>query len=132
MWKPCCCAFFLFHFALLPQVLFITTANILDTIQKPLLDRMEIIRLSGYVLQEKMSIARKYLIPAARKDSAIADEQVTIEDSAIEALCQSYCREAGVRNLQKHVEKIFRKCAYKVCACVCFCVRICVCACVFP
>ena len=108
---------FLDHFLDVPydlsKVLFITTANMLDTIQKPLLDRMEVIRLSGYVLEEKMSIAKTHLIPNAIKESGIDESKVTIEDSAVEALCQFYCREAGVRNLQKHVEKIFRKCAYK-------------------
>ncbi|XP_046441965.1 lon protease homolog, mitochondrial-like isoform X2 [Daphnia pulex] len=98
----------------LSKVLFICTANVLDTIPEPLRDRMEMIDVSGYVAEEKMNIAEKYLIPQARRDTGVADTQVTIESDALQTLIKSYCRESGVRNLQKQVEKIFRKAAFKL------------------
>lgn len=90
----------------LSKVLFICTANVLDTIPDPLRDRMELIEMSGYVAEEKLSIARKYLIPKALAESGVKVEQAVIEDSALLALIKGYCRESGVRNLQKHVEKV--------------------------
>ena len=72
------------------------------------------IDVSGYVAEEKMNIAEKYLIPQARRDSGVVDTQVTIESDALQTLIKSYCRESGVRNLQKQVEKIFRKAAFKL------------------
>lgn len=98
----------------LSKVLFICTANILDTIPEPLRDRMEMIEMSGYVGEEKLAIARQYLIPQAMKDSGLKDEHIVIEDSALLTLIKSYCRESGVRNLQKHIEKIIRKVAFKI------------------
>lgn len=98
----------------LSKVLFICTANSLDTIPKPLLDRMEILRISGYVLEEKMKIASRYLVPEAIKESGLKSEQVEIGDEVLGSLARSYCREAGVRNLKQHVDKIARKIAYKV------------------
>eukprot|EP00123_Amoebidium_parasiticum_P017071 comp23700_c0_seq1/m.40716 comp23700_c0_seq1/g.40716 ORF comp23700_c0_seq1/g.40716 comp23700_c0_seq1/m.40716 type:complete len:909 (-) comp23700_c0_seq1:139-2865(-) len=98
----------------LSKVLFICTANVTDTIPGPLLDRMEVIRLSGYVLQEKVQIAKQYLIPAARKQTGTENSQIDITEDAISFLCRSYCRENGVRNLQKHIEKIHRKLALKM------------------
>lgn len=98
----------------LSHVLFICTANVLDTIPEPLRDRMEMIEMSGYVGEEKLAIAKQYLLPQAMKDSGVAAEQVQIQDDALTALIKSYCRESGVRNLQKHVEKIVRKVAYKL------------------
>lgn len=101
---------FLDHFLDVPvdlsKVLFICTANVLDTIPDPLRDRMELIEMSGYVGEEKVAIARNYLIPAAQTQIGLKDDQITIDDSAIWALIKSYCRESGVRNLQKHVEKV--------------------------
>jgi Lon-like ATP-dependent protease len=96
------------------KVLFVCTANVQDTIPGPLKDRMEVIQLSGYILEEKVAIAKKYLIPTALQDSGLTDKGVKITDEAIDVLIRDYCREAGVRNLQKHIEKIFRKVAYKV------------------
>lgn len=96
----------------LSKVLFICTANVLDTIPGPLRDRMELIEMSGYVGEEKLAIAKQYLIPTARNEMGIKDEQIRIDDSAIWTLIKSYCRESGVRNLQKHVEKV-RKCFKK-------------------
>ena len=98
----------------LSKVLFLCTANVTDTIPGPLLDRMELVRLSGYILDEKLQIARRYLEPTARSSMGLKDEHMTLEDSALTALIQGYCRESGVRNLQKHVEKICRKVALKV------------------
>ncbi|XP_071480522.1 lon protease homolog, mitochondrial-like [Diadema antillarum] len=97
----------------LSKVLFICTANIVDTIPEPLRDRMEMIDVSGYVAQEKVAIAEQYLVPMARENSGIGD-QVTIESDAMNQLIKAYCRESGVRNLQKHIEKIYRKAAYKI------------------
>lgn len=98
----------------LSHVLFICTANVLDTIPEPLRDRMEMIEMSGYVGEEKLAIAHQYLIPQAMKDSGLKDEQITIEEPALMALIKSYCRESGVRNLQKHIEKVVRKVAFKI------------------
>lgn len=98
----------------LSKVLFICTANVLDTIPEPLRDRMEMIQVSGYVAEEKMNIASKYLIPQAKRDSGVSDAQLTIDSEALQTLIKSYCRESGVRNLQKQVEKIFRKAAFKL------------------
>ena len=98
----------------LSKVLFLCTANVVDTIPGPLLDRMELVRLSGYVLDEKVEITRRYLEPNARKDMGLLEEHLQIEDGAVENLIRWYCREAGVRNLQKQIEKICRKVALKV------------------
>lgn len=98
----------------LSKVLFICTANIIDTIPEPLRDRMEMIDMSGYVAEEKLAIATKYLLPQAMRDSGLKDENIKIEDEALNVLIKSYCRESGVRNLQKHIEKVVRKVAYKV------------------
>lgn len=98
----------------LSNVLFICTANVLDTIPEPLRDRMELIEMSGYVAEEKLAIARQYLIPQALEDTGLKPEQISINDAALLALVKSYCRESGVRNLQKHVEKIARKAAFAI------------------
>ena len=82
------------------------TANNIETIPDPLRDRMEMIDVSGYVAEEEVAIARRYLIPTALKDSGLQDEQVQINDDSLLTLIKSYCRESGVRNLQKHVEKV--------------------------
>ena len=98
----------------LSKVLFLCTANLLDTIPGPLRDRMEVIRLSGYILDEKISIAEQYLAPAARAASGLTEDQVVLERPALKELITGYCREAGVRNLSQHIEKILRKVALKV------------------
>lgn len=98
----------------LSKVLFICTANVIDTIPEPLRDRMEMIDMSGYVAEEKLAIAKQYLIPQAMKDSGVEDKHINITDDALNVLIKSYCRESGVRNLQKQVEKIVRKVAFKV------------------
>nr|XP_008201104.1 PREDICTED: lon protease homolog, mitochondrial isoform X1 [Tribolium castaneum] len=98
----------------LSKVLFICTANVVETIPEPLRDRMEMIDMSGYVAEEKLAIATKYLLPQAMKDSGLNDQHIKIDDEALNTLIKSYCRESGVRNLQKHIEKVVRKVAYKV------------------
>lgn len=95
----------------LSNVLFIATANQLDTIPAPLLDRMEIIRLSGYVLEEKMEIAKRYLIPKALKNHGLKHGQVTIRKEALAALIEGWAREAGVRTLENRIKKLMRKAA---------------------
>ncbi|CAK9809586.1 Lon protease homolog, mitochondrial [Anthophora quadrimaculata] len=98
----------------LSKVLFICTANVIDTIPEPLRDRMEMIDMSGYVAEEKLAIAKQYLVPQAMNDSGLTNEQISINDNALHLLIKSYCRESGVRSLQKHIEKVHRKVAYKV------------------
>ncbi|KAI1351377.1 lon protease [Xylaria sp. FL0043] len=98
----------------LSKVLFVCTANMTDTIPRPLLDRMEVIRLSGYVSDEKKAIADRYLSPAARELAGLKDVNVSLSDEAIEELIKSYCRESGVRNLKKQIEKVYRKSALKI------------------
>ncbi|KAJ3070807.1 ATP-dependent Lon protease pim1, partial [Podochytrium sp. JEL0797] len=98
----------------LSKVLFVCTANSLDTIPGPLLDRMEVITVSGYVAEEKKAIAMRYLGPAALVASGLREEQVEVTEGAVERLIRSYCRESGVRNLKKHVEKVYRKAAFQV------------------
>jgi Lon-like ATP-dependent protease len=98
----------------LSKVLFVCTANITDTIPRPLLDRMEMIELSGYVADEKMAIAERYLAPAAKELSGLGKVDVNLSEEAIKELIKSYCRESGVRNLKKQIEKVYRKSALKI------------------
>jgi Lon-like ATP-dependent protease len=98
----------------LSRVLFVCTANMTDTIPRPLLDRMEVIRLSGYVSDEKMAIAERYLAPQAQELAGLKQVDVQLAKAAIEELIKSYCREAGVRNLKKQIEKVYRKSALKI------------------
>lgn len=141
---------FMDHFMDVPvdmsRVLFMCTANDLGTIPGPLLDRMEVVRLSGYDVPEKVQIAEQYLVPKALKESGLAQEVIdqeseesnekeedespadmksvqnsipeslTIDRTAIDKLVRWYCREAGVRNLNKYIEKISRKLALQVVA----------------
>lgn len=92
----------------LSKILFICTANIIETIPEPLRDRMEMIDMSGYVAEEKLAIAKQYLLPQAMKDSGLKDTNIKLDDASLNALIRSYCRESGVRNLQKHIEKVER------------------------
>ena len=98
----------------LSKVLFVCTANTLDTIPRPLLDRMEVIEVSGYVEDEKLQIVNNYLSPTAKKSNGLANAHVNLSDEAVLSLIKNYCRESGVRNLKKHVEKIYRKAALKI------------------
>lgn len=93
----------------LSKVLFVATANQLDSIPGPLLDRMEIIRLSGYVQAEKIEIAKQYLIPKQLKEHGFASDEVEFKEGAIAFLIDRYAREAGVRTLEKQLRKIIRK-----------------------
>lgn len=95
----------------LSHVMFVSTANQLDTIPRPLLDRMEVIRLSGYILEEKEEIARRYLIPKAAKNHGIKKGQVAFHKAALATIIDSYAREAGVRGLENLIKKIMRKSA---------------------
>ncbi|CAN6927717.1 unnamed protein product [Brassica oleracea] len=98
----------------LSKVLFVCTANDTDKISGPLLDRMEVTELAGYTTDEKMHIARDYLLKNVKRKCGIKPEQVDVSDTALLSLIENYCGEAGVRNLQKHIEKIFRKIALKL------------------
>ena len=98
----------------LSQVLFITTANSLDTVSRPLLDRMEIIELSGYTSNEKFHIAKDYLVKKSMKNNGLDDNDLTISDDAIEAVIEYYTREAGVRKLEQQIGKICRKAVKKL------------------
>ncbi|XP_071756244.1 lon protease homolog, mitochondrial [Centroberyx gerrardi] len=98
----------------LSKVLFICTANVVDTIPEPLRDRMEMINVSGYVAQEKLAIAERYLVPQLRSLCGLTEEKATISSEALSLLIRQYCRESGVRNLQKQVEKVFRKVAFRI------------------
>ncbi|XP_008406402.1 lon protease homolog, mitochondrial isoform X1 [Poecilia reticulata] len=98
----------------LSKVLFICTANVTDTIPEPLRDRMEMINVSGYVAQEKLAIAERYLVPQLRTLCGLTDEKASISPDALGLLIRQYCRESGVRNLQKQIEKVFRKVAFHI------------------
>uniref|UniRef100_A0A8D0ACK7 Lon protease homolog, mitochondrial n=1 Tax=Sander lucioperca TaxID=283035 RepID=A0A8D0ACK7_SANLU len=98
----------------LSKVLFICTANVIDTIPEPLRDRMEMINVSGYVAQEKLAIAQNYLVPQLRSRCGLTEEKASISSDALSLLIRQYCRESGVRNLQKQVEKVFRKVAFSI------------------
>ena len=95
----------------LSNVLFISTANQVDTIPLALLDRMEIIRLSGYILEEKLEIARRHLIPHALETHGLTAKQVRITSPALRGIIDGYAREAGVRGLEKQIKKILRRSA---------------------
>jgi ATP-dependent Lon protease len=95
----------------LSKVFFITTANNLDTIPRPLLDRMEIIRLSGYSEEEKMQIAERYLLPRRLKESGLTAEQLKIQPEALRRIIGRYTREAGVRELERTLGRVARKVA---------------------
>ena len=97
----------------LSQVLFITTANSLATIPEPLRDRMEIIRLAGYLDQEKYAIARQFLVPRQLKQHGIAPSTVTLDSDVIPAIVHGYTREAGVRDLERRLARLSRKLARK-------------------
>ncbi|WP_434798135.1 endopeptidase La [Terrisporobacter vanillatitrophus] len=97
----------------LSKILFVTTANSLSTIPGPLLDRMEIIEVSGYIEEEKLNIAQKYLLPKQIKENGLKEGFVTIEESAMRDIINYYTREAGVRTLERTIGKICRKIAKK-------------------
>ena len=98
----------------LSKVMFIATANVVHTIPAPLRDRMEIIQLSGYTHLEKLAIARQFLLPKQKQEQGLDDAKVTLEDSALEELVDSYTRESGVRSLEREVGAVLRKVARQV------------------
>lgn len=98
----------------LSKVLFIVTANMTDTIPTPLLDRMEIIRLSGYTLEEKLAIAKRYLLSRQIKANGIKAKHIQLSDSLLTMIISQYTREAGLRNLEREIGKVCRKVARKV------------------
>lgn len=93
----------------LSKVLFITTANTLDTVSRPLLDRMEVIEISGYTTEEKFNIGKSYLIPKLMKEYAVENNVITIADNALKMIIDSYTRESGVRNLERKIATVLRK-----------------------
>jgi ATP-dependent Lon protease len=95
----------------LSKVLFITTANALNSISRPLLDRMELIDVSGYIMEEKVEIARKHLLPTQLENHGVAKSQFDIPKKTLEAIIEFYTRESGVRELNKKIAKILRKIA---------------------
>lgn len=97
----------------LSKVLFIATANTLETVQRPLIDRMEVIDLSGYILEEKVAIARDYLLPRLRKEYNLSEEQLRIDDEALALIVENYTAESGVRQLEKALASIARKVVYR-------------------
>ncbi len=98
----------------LSKVMFIVTANMTDTIPSPLLDRMEVIRLSGYTLEEKMVIAKRYLMPRQIKENGIKGSHLKMSDKILEQIITHYTRESGLRNLEREIGKVCRKIARRV------------------
>ncbi|MCW5978060.1 MAG: endopeptidase La [Bryobacteraceae bacterium] len=97
----------------LSKVFFVTTANALETIPQPLLDRMEVLRLAGYIEEEKMQIARRYLVPRQLKQAGLTEEQCRITDETLQSLIRNYTREAGLRRLERAIARLTRKAALK-------------------
>ena len=98
----------------LSKVLWLTTANMLDPIQPAFLDRMEVLRLSGYTLEEKMVIARRHLIPKQLAEHGLSEKQVDFGDRALERIVSGYTREAGLRNFEREIASVCRKVAVAV------------------
>ena len=98
----------------LSRVVFIATANMLDTIPGPLRDRMEVISLPGYTEEEKLHIARRYLVGRQLEANGVSAEQVEIDDASLQAIISFYTREAGVRNLEREIGKVIRHAAVRI------------------
>ena len=98
----------------LSKVMFVTTANSIDTIPAPLLDRMEVIRISGYTEEEKLHIATDYLVPKQIKEHSLSKENVLISEATLRGVINGYTREAGVRGLEREIANIIRKCATQI------------------
>ncbi len=98
----------------LSKVLFITTANILDTIQPAFLDRMEVIRLSGYTLEEKLAIAKRHLVPKQLRENGLTPKGLVFPEDAVRTVIEEYTREAGLRNLEREIGSCCRKVAVRI------------------
>jgi ATP-dependent Lon protease len=98
----------------LSQVLFVATANVMHTVPAALQDRMEVLRLQGYTEQEKLEIARQYLVKKQREQTGLSEKNIVFKDDAITAIIRNYTREAGVRNLEREIGNLCRKVARKV------------------
>ena len=95
----------------LSSVMFITTANLLHAIPAPLRDRMEVVQISGYTEEEKVKIALEHVVPKQKKENGLGKEEIAFDEGAIRSLIRDYTREAGVRNLEREIGSVFRKCA---------------------
>ena len=100
----------------LSEVMFITTANVLDTIPGPLRDRMEVIQLSSYTEHEKVKIAKQYLVARQIRENGLREGEIVFDDAALRKIVHDYTREAGVRNLEREIGKICRKVAANIAA----------------
>ena len=100
----------------LSEVLFVATANFIQNIPGPLLDRMEVVQFSGYTEREKLEIGRRYLVPRQLKENGLTEERITIGDEALAEVITGYTREAGVRQLERELGKVSRKVARKIAA----------------
>jgi ATP-dependent Lon protease len=98
----------------LSDIMFIATANTLDTVPSPLQDRMEVIQLAGYTLDEKLHIAKRYLVPRQIEQNGLSRSQISFSDAALRTIIDEYTREAGVRNLEREIGAICRKVARQV------------------
>jgi ATP-dependent Lon protease len=98
----------------LSRVMFIATANTLETIPAPLLDRMEVLQLAGYTEEEKLHIARRFLVPKQRRANGLTEDDIVFEDDALRLTARSYTREAGVRNLERQIATLCRKVARQI------------------
>ncbi|NLM04491.1 MAG: endopeptidase La [Clostridiales bacterium] len=98
----------------LSKVMFITTANTLDTIPRALLDRMEVIRIAGYTEEEKLNIATKYLLPKQIKEHGLKDDNIKISENTLRMIINNYTKEAGVRNLERQIANLCRKVAKRI------------------
>jgi ATP-dependent Lon protease len=98
----------------LSEVLFIATANTLDTVPVPLQDRMEVIQLAGYTTDEKLHIAKRYLVPRQIDENGLKKSQISVSDAALKAIIEEYTREAGVRNLEREIGTVCRKVAREI------------------
>src|SRR5205823_196289 len=98
----------------LSDVLFIATANVLETIPAPLLDRMEVVRLDGYTEDEKVAIARDHLLAAQARANGLQPDEVEVTEDALHAIVEGYTREAGVRNLDRELARVLRKAAVRI------------------
>ena len=98
----------------LSRIFFITTANVLDTIPSALRDRMEVIELPGYTEEEKLQIAKQYLVPRARENNGLKADQIEFEDDALQSIARHYTRETGVRNFEREISGICRKQARRI------------------